>query len=109
VLTALQEVQDEITGIAVLGQALQSQQQAVDAARRTLDISTSRYTGGLVNYLDVVTAQQNLLNDEQQLAVIRGQRLVASVLLVKALGGGWDASSLAAVHVKPKASDLLAP
>jgi outer membrane protein, multidrug efflux system len=109
VLTALQEVQDEITGISVLGQALQSQQQAVDAARRTLDISTSRYTGGLVNYLDVVTAQQNLLNDEQQLAVIRGQRLVASVLLVKALGGGWDASSLAAVQVKPKASDIVAP
>jgi NodT family efflux transporter outer membrane factor (OMF) lipoprotein len=109
VLTALQEVQDEITGIGVLGQALQSQQQAVDAARRTLDISTSRYTGGLVNYLDVVTAQQNLLTDEQQLAVIRGQRLVASVLLVKALGGGWDASSLAAVQVKPKASDIVAP
>jgi outer membrane protein, multidrug efflux system len=109
VLTALQEVQDEITGISVLSQALQSQQQAVDAARRTLDISTSRYTGGLVNYLDVVTAQQNLLTDEQQLAVIRGQRLVASVLLVKALGGGWDPSSLAAVQVKPKPSDLVAP
>jgi len=109
VLTALQEVQDEVTGLSVLEQALQSQQQAVDAARRALDISTSRYTGGLVNYLDVVTAQQNLLTDEQQLAVIRGQRLVASVLLVKALGGGWDASSLAAVQVKAKARDILAP
>ncbi len=93
----------------VLEQALKSQQQAVNAARRALEISTSRYTGGLVSYLDVVTAQQNLLTNEQQLAVIRGQRLVTSALLIKALGGGWDASSLAAVRVKPKASDAMAP
>jgi outer membrane protein, multidrug efflux system len=109
VLSAFQEVQDEITGLSVLIQAQQSQQLAVDAARRTLDISTSRYSGGLVSYLDVVTAQQNLLTDEQELAVIQGQRLVSSVLLVKALGGGWDASSLAAVQVKPKAKDIVTP
>jgi outer membrane protein TolC len=109
VLAAFQEVQDEITALIVLIEAQQSQQQAVDAARRTLDISTSRYSGGLVSYLDVVTAQQNLLTDEQELAVIQGQRLVSSVLLVKALGGGWDASSLAAVQVKPKAKDIVTP
>ena len=109
VLMAFQEVQDEITGLIVLIQAQQAQQQAVDAARRTLDISTSRYTGGLVSYLDVVTAQQNLLTDEQQLAIIQGQRLVSSVLLVKALGGGWDASSLAAVQVRPKAKNIVTP
>jgi outer membrane protein, multidrug efflux system len=109
VLAAFQEVQDEVTGLAVLIQAQQSQQQAVDAARRTLDISTSRYSGGLVSYLDVVTAQQNLLTDEQELAVIQGQRLISSVLLVKALGGGWDASSLATVQVKPKAKDIITP
>jgi NodT family efflux transporter outer membrane factor (OMF) lipoprotein len=109
VLTAFQEVQDDVTGLTVLEQARQSQQKAVDAARRTLDISTGRYTGGLVNYLDVVTAQQNLLTDEQQLAVIQGQRLVTSVLLIKALGGGWDASSLSAVHVKSKLKDVVAP
>jgi outer membrane protein, multidrug efflux system len=109
VLGAFQEIQDDVTGLSVLIQAQQSQQEAVDAARRTLDISTSRYAGGLVSYLDVVTAQQNLLADEQQLAVIQGQRLVTSVLLVKALGGGWDASSLAAVQVKPKTKDVVAP
>jgi len=109
VLAAFQEVQDEVTTLSVLIQAQQSQQQAVDAARRTLDISTSRYSGGLVNYLDVVTAQRDLLADEQQLAVIQGQRLVSSVLLVKALGGGWDASSLSAVQVKPRAKDIIAP
>jgi multidrug efflux system outer membrane protein len=109
VLSAFQEVEDDVTGLSVLIQAQQSQQQAVDAARRTLDISTSRYAGGLVNYLDVVTAQQNLLSDERQLSQIQGQRLVTSVLLVKALGGGWDASSLAALQVKPKLHDTVAP
>jgi multidrug efflux system outer membrane protein len=109
VLGAFQEVEDDVTGLSVLIQAQQSQQQAVDSARRALDISTSRYAGGLVSYLDVVTAQQNLLTGEQQLAVIQGQRLVTSVLLVKALGGGWDASSLAAAQVKPKLKDVVAP
>jgi outer membrane protein TolC len=109
VLNAFREVQDDVTGLTVLDQANHSQQQAVDAARRTLDIASSRYTGGLVSYLDVVNAQQNLLNSEQELAVIHGQRLVTSVLLIKALGGGWDASSLSAVQVKSKPKDVVAP
>jgi len=109
VLNGFREVQDDVTGLTVLEQADRSQQRAVDAARRTLDIANSRYVGGLVSYLDVVNAQQNLLNNEQQLAVIQGQRLVTSVLLIKALGGGWDASSLAAVQVKSKLKDVVAP
>ena len=109
VLGAFQEVQDDVTGLTVLEQARTTQQLAVDAARRTLDLSEDRYKGGLVSYLDVVTAQQNLLNNEQEAAVIQGQRLVTSVLLVKALGGGWDASSLAVVQVKPKLKDIVAP
>lgn len=109
VLGAFQEVQDDVTGLMVLEQASKTQQQAVDAARRTLDLSEDRYKGGLVSYLDVVTAQQNLLSNEQEAAVIQGQRLVTSALLVKALGGGWDASSLAAVQVKPRAKDIVAP
>ena len=109
VLSAFEEVQDDVYGLTVLEQARTTQQLAVDAARRTLDISQDRYKGGLVNYLDVVTAQQNLLSNEQEAAVIQGQRLVTSVLLVKALGGGWDATSLAAVQVKPKAKDIVAP
>jgi outer membrane protein, multidrug efflux system len=109
VLGAFQEVQDEITTLIILIQAQQSQQQAVDAARRTLDISTSRYSGGLVSYLDVVTAQRDLLTNEQQLAIIQGERLVSSVLLIKALGGGWDASSLTAIQVRPQRKDIIAP
>jgi NodT family efflux transporter outer membrane factor (OMF) lipoprotein len=109
VLNAFREVQDDVTGLTVLDQANQSQQQAVDAARRTLDIASGRYAGGLVSYLDVVSAQQNLLNSEQELAVIHGQRLVTSVLLIKALGGGWDAASLSAIQVKSKLKDVVAP
>jgi len=109
VLNAFREVQDSVSGLTVLQEAQQAQQAAVDSARNTLDISTNRYQGGLVSYLDVVTAQQTLLSNEQQLATIRGQRLVTSVLLVKALGGGWDSVSLSAIAVKAKPSDILKP
>ena len=109
VLNAFREVQDDLTALDVFIQAQQTQQQAVDAAQRTLDISTNRYTGGLVSYLDVVTAQQNLLSNQQELVNIQGLRLTTSVLLVKALGGGWDASSLAAIQVKAKLRDIIAP
>ncbi|MDP9147498.1 MAG: efflux transporter outer membrane subunit [Acidobacteriota bacterium] len=109
VLNAFREVQDDLTALTIFIHAQESQQRSVDAARRALDISTSRYRGGLVSYLDVVTAQQNLLNNEQELVSLQGQRLITSVLLVKALGGGWDASSLAAVRVKPKLKDIVTP
>ena len=109
VLNAFREVQDNITGLQVLDAARQSQADAVNSSRRELDIATSRYVGGLVSYLDVVSAQQILLTNEQEAAIIEGQRLVTTVLLVKALGGGWDAASLQAVHVKPQIKDILAP
>ena len=109
VLNAFREVQDNITGLQVLDAARQSQADAVASAHRQLDIATSRYVRGLVNYLDVVSAHLNLLTNEQQAAIILGQRLVTSVLLVKALGGGWDAESLAAVHVTPQLEDAFAP
>jgi len=109
VLNAFREVQDNLTGLQVLSAARQSQADAVDSSRRQLDIANSRYVGGLVNYLDVVNAQQVLLSNEQEAAVIQGQRLITNVLLVKALGGGWDAASLSAVHVKPQFKDIVAP
>jgi len=109
VLGAFQEVQDNVTGLEVLANAQHSQADAVAAARRQLDIANSRYVGGLVSYLDVVNAQQILLSNEQQEAIIHGQRLVTSVLLVKALGGGWDAASLSAVQEKARFKDIVAP
>jgi outer membrane protein, multidrug efflux system len=109
VLVALAEVQDAVTGLQVLEGARGTQAQAVEASRRALDIANSRYVGGLVNYLDVVNAQESLLNNEREMAAIQGQRLVTSVLLVKALGGGWDASSLATVKVVARPADLATP
>ncbi|HLY97909.1 MAG TPA: efflux transporter outer membrane subunit [Candidatus Angelobacter sp.] len=98
-LTAFQEVEDGLSGLGVLSQAADTQKQAVDAAQRALTIANQRYVGGLVTYLDVVTAEQILLDNQRLAAQILGQRLVTSVALVKALGGGWDASSLQAIHV----------
>jgi NodT family efflux transporter outer membrane factor (OMF) lipoprotein len=109
VLSALAEVQDAVTGLQVLDGARATQAQAVRASRRALDIANSRYVGGLVSYLDVVNAQESLLNNEREMATIEGQRLVTSVLLVKALGGGWDAASLATVKVKARPADLVSP
>jgi NodT family efflux transporter outer membrane factor (OMF) lipoprotein len=109
VLGAFQEVEDGLSGLNVLSQAAETQQQAVDAAQRALKIANDRYTGGLVTYLDVVTAEQVLLDNQRLAAQILGQRLVTSVTLVKALGGGWDASSLQAVHVKLTAKQAIEP
>jgi NodT family efflux transporter outer membrane factor (OMF) lipoprotein len=100
-LVAFQQVEDALAGLNALASASDSQKLAVDDAQRSLDLANARYTGGLVTYLDVVTAQELVLSNARQEAQIEGQRLVTSVYLVKALGGGWDDSSLAAINVKP--------
>ncbi len=109
VLTAFEEVEDGISGLSVLAQAAQTQQQTVDAAQRALTIANDRYVGGLVTYLDVVTAEQTLLDNKRLATQILGQRLTTSVSLIKALGGGWDAASLQAVQVKTSAAQVLQP
>jgi len=109
VLTAFQEVEDSLSGLSVLAEAAETQQQAVNAAQRALQISNDRYTGGLVTYLDVINAQQNLLDAQRLATQILGQRLVTSVSLVKALGGGWDSSSLQAARVKATVKQALEP
>jgi NodT family efflux transporter outer membrane factor (OMF) lipoprotein len=101
VLTAFQQVEDALSGLNALSAASESQLRAVSDADRTLNLANARYTGGLVTYLDVITAQEQMLTNERLATQIQGQRLVTEVLLVKALGGGWDSSSIAAVGVKP--------
>ena len=108
-LVAFQEVEDALSGLGVFATARQSQDTAVADSQRALNIAMDRYTGGLVTYLDVVTAQQSLLSNERQNAQIRGGQLVTSVMLVKALGGGWDAGSLAAIKVKPDLKRAVQP
>ena len=95
VLGAMQGVEDGITGLAALDRAAVQARAAVAAARRVLDMTTARYEGGASAYFDVITAQQALLASERQAAQLLGQRLVTSVFLIKALGGGWQGASQA--------------
>jgi NodT family efflux transporter outer membrane factor (OMF) lipoprotein len=90
VLNAFQQVQDGITGLSVLDGASKQSHEAVSDARHLLSLANDRYSGGLVAYLDVITAQQSLLTSERQDVQIHGQQLTLSVSLVKALGGGWE-------------------
>jgi multidrug efflux system outer membrane protein len=92
VLVAMQEVEDGISSSAALDRALAQAQTAVASAERVLQLATSRYEGGVATYLDVVSAQQALLNSQRQAAQLLGQRLLVAVFLIKALGGGWQAA-----------------
>jgi outer membrane protein TolC len=93
VLNAFQQVQDGVTGLSVLDGASKQSHEAVADAQRLLSLANDRYSGGLVAYLDVITAQQSLLTSERQDVQIHGQQMTLSVSLVKALGGGWDVSA----------------
>lgn len=108
-LTAFQQVEDALSSLNALSTASSAQQQAVDAANRALTLANARYSGGLVTYLDVITAQEQLLTTERLLTQLRGQRLVSSVLLVKALGGGWDSASMAVLGIKPSLKQAIQP
>jgi NodT family efflux transporter outer membrane factor (OMF) lipoprotein len=93
VLTAMQEVEDGISGLATLERAYAQATAAVESTARVLDMATSRYEGGASTYLEVITAQQGLLNNQRLQAQLQGLRLLTAVALVKALGGGWTASA----------------
>jgi NodT family efflux transporter outer membrane factor (OMF) lipoprotein len=95
VLVAYQEVEDNLAALRLLEQEAVTQGAAVAAAEHSLDLSKNRYSGGVTTYLEVITAQTTALGDERTAVQVAGRRMVASVLLIKALGGGWDASSLA--------------
>jgi NodT family efflux transporter outer membrane factor (OMF) lipoprotein len=93
VLTAMEEVENGITGLAVLGRAFNQAQASVASAQRAYDIASERYKGGVETYIDVITAQQTLLNNQRQAVQIQGQQFATAVFLIKALGGGWDAGA----------------
>ena len=93
VLTAMQEAEDGITGMAALDRATTQARIAITSAEQVLDIATSRYEGGIATYLEVITAQQALLSNERLAAQLQGQLLLTSVFLVKALGGDWQTAT----------------
>lgn len=97
VLTSFQEVEDSLSDLRVLDQEAKTQDDAVAAANRALDQATNRYKGGLDTYLTVITAQSAALANERTSVSLLTRQLTSTVLLVKALGGGWDVSKLPAV------------
>jgi outer membrane protein TolC len=94
VLTAFQQVEDSLASLKVLSQSIAEQNEAVEAAARSLREATVRYKAGIDPYLNVIVAQTILLTDQQTAVNLREQQMVASVQLIKALGGGWDTTQI---------------
>ena len=93
-LDAFQQVEDNLAALRILEQETQQQARAVVSARESLQLFTNRYKGGVDNYLQVITAQTVALANERNQVDIMRRRMDASVLLVKALGGGWHVDDL---------------
>ena len=107
VLTAFQEVEDNLAALRILENEAKTQDTAVAAAQHSLDLSTNRYKGGVVSYLEVITAQSIALTDERAAVDILRRRMTASVQLIEALGGGWNSANLPSVklnNTSPQAS-----
>lgn len=94
VLTAFQQVEDSLAQLRILSEEAEVTSRAVKAAQQSLEISTIQYRGGLANYLQVITSQTSTLQNQRTAVDILTRRMVASVSLIQALGGGWDASQL---------------
>ena len=94
VLSAFQEVEDNLAALRILAEEAIAQYEAVKAAEEAVRLTTNQYQAGTVSYLDVVVSQTAALNNQRSAVDIQGRRITAAVLLVKALGGGWSASEL---------------
>jgi NodT family efflux transporter outer membrane factor (OMF) lipoprotein len=94
VLTGFQQVEDNLAALRILEREAGVQASAVQAAQRSLDLSNTRYDGGVTSYLEVITAQNAALTDEVTAVNILGRRMASAVLLIQAIGGGWDRRSL---------------
>ncbi len=103
VLSAFQEVEDNLAALRLLAQEAVQQDAAVKGAEDALQLETDRYKAGTVSYLDVITSQTIALTNERAAVQVLGRRMTAAVQLIRALGGGWDASSL------PTAEQLRSP
>jgi outer membrane protein TolC len=102
VLTAFQNVEDNLSALRVLAQERGEQETAVKTAQKTLDLAMVRYTGGVDSYLNVITAQTALLTSQLTQISIELRQMTASVQLAEGLGGGWDLRQL------PPESDMTA-
>lgn len=112
VLTAFQQVEDNLAAERIISKQIQQQEEAVASAQKYLELALARYETGVDQYLTVLTAQTTLLADQQQLASLRIQFMTYNVQLIEALGGGWDRSQLptpAQVSEKVIKSEIEAP
>jgi NodT family efflux transporter outer membrane factor (OMF) lipoprotein len=94
VLSGFQEVEDNLAALRILAEEAAAQEDAVQASRRAAELILTQYKAGTVNYLNVVAAQTTQLANELTAVNLQGRRFTASVVLIKALGGGWQASDL---------------
>jgi outer membrane protein TolC len=97
VLTAFQQVEDNLASLRILSQEIRQQDTAVNSAQRNLQLAQQRYQAGIDPYLNVITAQTTLLTNQQTAVNLRRDQMTASVQLIEALGGGWDAAQLPSV------------
>jgi len=102
ILRSLQDVEDSLAALRVLRQEAEVQAAAVAAAQRSLTLATNRYRGGVASYLEVAAAQSAALTNQRAALSVLSRRVTASVLLIKALGGGWDSASLTAVKTEAR-------
>ena len=93
VLVAFQDVEDNLAALRILEQESQVQNEAVNAARQSVELTVNQYKAGIVSYLNVVTVQTTLLSNERTALALLGRRLTAAAQLVRALGGGWTVES----------------
>ena len=94
VLTAVKDVEDSLADLHFLGRENVALGQSVQSARQATQLEQSRFKVGQTNYTDVIVAQETELSTERNASQVKGQQLYASVRLIKALGGGWNAASL---------------
>ena len=94
VFLAINDVEDQLSGLRILEQESGMEQKAVDSAQHSFDLSGQRYKGGVTSYLEVLTAEATLLQNQRTAIDLETRQFVASVGLVRSLGGGWDASQL---------------
>ena len=97
-LVAFQQVEDNLAALRILSTEIQQQDAAMESAQRNLQVANDRYRAGIDPYLNVITAQTTLLSNQQIAVNLRRKQMIASVQLVEALGGGWNAAQLPTVE-----------
>lgn len=107
VLAAFQEVEDGLSGLRVLEDQAAAYDKAVQSAQKTVDISTARYREGLAEYIEVITAENALLANERTAAQILEARLLTTVQLIQALGGGWQDSRIYSPSTGPAGTPVV--